>query len=248
MTLVKRLVRSLLSTSAGLSLVAASACGSSATSPTATTTAPVLIKVSLVGRVTRADGTPMAGVFTSASVVSSNVKQVMSGLTDADGRFSLGNIDLLSINQLMFSATAPGYAPFAQMLSPTSSTALDIQVKLTAYARVPLQGSLESLLQPTDPATYVGEPYDSAFLWQSQFFYFEAPADSDLDVALTWSPAGNAKLVMSASDAGGSWSQDGLQRIVIPKGSTGRLFVGQSYDGGKLTQPVNFRLTGVPLR
>ena len=244
MTVSKALVRSIVVTAMTAALGAAAACSSPATVPNAVPPGPVAMRMSLTGTILDANGAPLAGVLTTASLVAVSVTPIRIATTDSSGRFSLGTIDLLSVNKVMFSATKPGYAAYAEMLSPSSSVQVDLRLTLTALISLPRAGDLSASLLPSDPPAYVGEPYESDYAWNARSFYFDAPSDSDLDVVLAWSRVGNAAIRMWAGDGDITSHAEGInQTIRLPRGTRGMLIVGQPYLAGRLTQPVPFTLT-----
>lgn len=244
MTLSKLVVRSIVCAGMTAALSAAAGCNSGATGPNGVptgVTGPVAMKMTLGGTILDGNGAALSGVLTTASLAGVSVREAT---TDSAGKFSLGTIDLLSTSSVIFSATKPGYAPYAETLSPQSAVQVNRVLTLLALVRLPQAGNIGGSLLVSDPPVYVGEPYDSDYAWQARSFYFEAPSDSDLDVVLAWPRDGNAALQMWAAKGNITSRADGSsQTIRLPRGTSGTLIVGQPLNAGSLTQSVQFALT-----
>ena len=106
-----------------------------------------------------------------------------------------------------------------------------------------MDATVPGIVDPRDPSAYVGVDYDSALLWNTEYFSFATPATDDVIVDLAFTASGNAALEMYALDGTiQSTASGSLISIRLPKGATGTLLVGQTYEAEKLTTPVPFTL------
>jgi hypothetical protein len=111
---------------------------------------------------------------------------------------------------------------------------------------LPVSGSVATSLLPSDPPQWVQEDsddYDGDVSWNTKYFTFTTPVTADLDVVLEWEHAGNAALMLWVmNDTLKSRSSGAGQALRLPRGVSGVLLVGQSYEAGQLTQPIAFTL------
>ena len=115
--------------------------------------------------------------------------------------------------------------------------------QLLELQQLSLDAAVTGTISTDDPPTYVGADYDSDYLFHTKFYAFTTAPGDDLIVELSWIAAGNAALVMyTQGGAIKSTTVGEMQVIQLPPNTTGNLLVGQSWEAGRLTQPVQFTL------
>ena len=200
-------------------------------------------KLAITGIVTESDGRPIAGASVSAVCGSRGALQT----TDADGRFALTLSNVTPCGTVEFHATASLHVFKVQRIVVDGST-MAVAITLERNPDVGASGgdTIRSTLATTDPPRYVGEAYDSDYLFNATGFNYDTSAGA-IVIEMTYAPTGNAKLTMYAT-AGTrtSASTAPRQSIVLPAGVKDTLLVGQALDGGRLAQDVAFVLTSRP--
>jgi hypothetical protein len=228
------------------SLLALGACDRHADTPTTPTgptqvTVPATRAVSISGTVADLAGNPVAGATVTGTVGGSRSVAV----SDADGRFSLGTFVASDAQTMTVVIDASGHVGYT-LQRPVSSVGSEwtVNVRLPERLTLPIDGSVDSSLLATDPAAYVGDPYESDYSWNTKYFAYTTPADADVVVELEWEGARNAALVLWAQGGELRSQLSGTRQVLrLPHGSEGLLLVGQPSAAGALLQSVTFRLT-----
>lgn len=213
-------------------------CGKSPTGPGGAGSATAL---AITGAVLDSDGTPIAGAWVSAVAGLKGSLQT----PDAAGRFAM-TIDPVTPGETVeFHASAPFHVLKVQRDVASGSTMVEA-ISLEKNPDLGIGASLQSSLSPTDPPRYVGEDYESDYLFNSTGFNYDTTS-GPMVVELTYASVGNARLTMwAASGTLKSGSTDQNQSIVLPAGTKDTLLVGQPLDAGRLNAEVNFTLTTRP--
>lgn len=192
------------------------------------------ITVAVSGSVTDQDGIAVGGATVSA-MGTTNV----AGISDAAGRFSL-NVDVNPGENVIVTAVKNEYSSAAKAVRATSGT---IEVTLALTGNPPLlldDGSITATLYPTDPGSFVGDPYDSDYATNARLIRYQT-GDTETVLELGWAHLGNAALKMWGQGGAVVSQADGdLQIIRLPANSAGVLIVGQPSAACRLSQAVTF--------
>ena len=201
--------------------------------PAAPSAAPTVV---IRGTVQESSGEPIAG----AQVVVT-AGWVATAVSDIDGRFDLGSLDVAS-RQVRFDVRKSGYLP--QVAGATiSSAVIDIPLKMRRLNALPIAGSITADLLPTDPPDYVGEAYESDYSPNTRYYTFNTQ-NAEVMVDLEWDHAAAPRLKMWALNGSLVSDASGTHEVLrLPFGEIGILLVGVPYPGVRLAAPVRFTLT-----
>ena len=200
-------------------------------------------RLEITGIVTESDGRPIAGASVSAVCGSRGGVQT----TDADGRFAITLSLVTTCGTVEFHATALLHVFKVQRMAAVGPT-MAVTITLERNPDVGNSGgdTIRSTLATTDPPRYVGEAYESDYLFNATGFNYDTSAGAVV-VEMTYASTGNAKLTMYAAAGTRTSASTALrQSIVLPAGVKDTLLVGQAFDGGRLAQDVAFALTSRP--
>lgn len=196
--------------------------------------------ITVTGTITELTGAPAANAF--VTVTPFGPTQAVSGVSDATGRFSLGPVTVFQGETVQLAITLADHVT-RTFAVPTSGASVDVTIPLAPLHDLAMDAATNGVLDVNDPPTYVGTPYDSDYLQNTEYFAFATPATDDVIVDLTFTASGNAALEMYALEGTIPSTASGSSiSIRLPKGTTGTLLVGQAYSADKLTTPVPFTL------
>jgi len=198
--------------------------------------------VRLGGAVFETAGARLGGVVVTGYVET----QILATTTRGDGSYELGPFNVGRTTTIVVTLRKPGYISRRFEVAPTDSRRPFNMIMPTANG-LPVDGSVAALLLLSDPSQWVQEDsddYEGDVSWNTKYFTFTTPATADLDAVLEWEHAGNAALMLWVmNDTLKSRPSGAGQALRLPRGVSGVLLVGQSYEAGELTEPVSFTLT-----